>query len=208
MRFIEDIDMERLPDQQGYLKVQNWEDETSNPDDYVMNPRLLIVGSSGTGKTWAAAAKLDSICEGKYERYKCNFLTFPRFNLLLNQNTACKGCKILESYLEDMCYDGCAERVEDGCRAYDMMPGNYTVIDDLQEWNTKQALTFLKKQLDESTSIVTLQTPEVFDIRTLKAWLTERLSGYKGTLQLDAEAVVRRLFEPKGLTIVEMKKNK
>ena len=76
------------------------------------------------------------------------------------------------------------------------------IIDDLQEFQSKAHLEFLKEAFDEEwlSICAAVQIPEALPPGDIKSWMIEQLG--QGRNQIQAEAVVRRLLEPENEFVI------
>lgn len=211
-----------LPDPVSYDKVQNWDqylNETSSTDI----PRLVIVGASGTGKT-RAMLDLFKRCVEEDKRLAIlraakgmskdrRLVVYPVFNSvnvnkLLGMKRCDDGLSILDMIADvrdcsmSRDYDSCPD-----CPFAHYVPSEaaFIGIDDLQYFSGKKQLQFLYTLLENNEDIViTIQIPQSMPPEKIPAWLIERWAGQCGQYQTEAEKVIRLLFDPLGLTVIQM----
>lgn len=217
----------RLPDKVGYEKVQEWGngfwdaelDDKPVADTY----RLVIVGETGTGKTRAMRDMLLSHETERRKRWKPSEKECVRYPVLSAESFQ-KWMDIKPDGYEDCSPLDCFQDCENETMLWDYKPGKPCIdcpclkylpsadatvgIDDMQDFTSKKHLRYLKTLFEFwMYVVVAIQIPEGMPITELKPWLLNRLAGYNGQYQLEAEAVLRRLFEVPGLTLVHMRRN-
>ena len=227
-----ETDIAKLPDLAGFEKIKDWFIEREKLIEIILckgsssagrcpvpiewniarlNPpaRLVIFGASGTGKTRALAAgdEVFSDSERLYEvdSTLCHKISYKDVTL------AEKGCKAGRSAF-DLFFRHCDKYCEhhELCKTeenYCLYLGHGTrpvlfIIDDLQEFQSKAHLEFLKEAFDEESLSIcaAVQIPEALPEGGLKPWLIEQLG--QGRHQSLAEAVVRRLLEPENEFVI------
>ena len=207
-----------LPDPEGYDKVIGWPHKATEEDDGFETLRLVIVGSSGTGKTRAMLdmlshekAKEPQVIKGKKVR-----ILYPVFNSIntdrfLRIKERCAECDFTPlDMIEDMknC-KWCIEQDDVSCPfdLYCPSAGAIVGVDDLQYFSGKKQLQFLYTLFEHSSyTVVTIQIPQAMPPGKVRSWLLQRWEGQQGQYRAEAEKVIRTLFEPGGLTVIQMGK--
>ena len=186
--------------------------------------RLIIFGESGTGKTRAMRDTFLSVLEEKREdasEHERKYIRAPIWTAYTldtwiktdEHNMACaldpikcfmkiQDPKYYPNWAMDT-WNNLRHCAECECLYYwpsvDMPLG----IDDLQNFTSKKHLLVLRNVFEYWPDVaVTIQTPRGFNpgpmpgLPRLRNWIEKQLAGSYGNNQIDAEAVIRRLFEP------------
>ena len=227
-----ETDINKLPDLAGFEKIKDWFIEREKLIEIVpcksrsfvgrcpvpiewniarLNPpaRLVIFGVSGTGKTRA----LDAGDKVFIVRSLLDGAVWTLFHKISYKDItlAEKGCKAGRSAFDIFfhhCDNDCEHHElcnteEEYClhSEHGMRPALF-IIDDLQEFQSKAHLEFLKKAFDEGRLSIcaAVQIPEALPEGELKPWLIEQLG--QGRNRSLAEAVVRRLLEPENEFVI------
>ena len=193
------------------------------PDD-PDTERLIIFGESGTGKTRAMKDTFTTAIEYGQENSReidREYIRGPIWTaetvnswLKIKDGFPFSDCDPLECFMrsgEDLEYSAWAGTSWDDLRncsncpclkywpSEDMPLG----IDDLQNFTSKKQLLILRNVFEYWPKVaVTIQTPRGFNpgpmpgLYRLRNWIEKQLAGSYGNNQIEAEAVIRRLFEP------------
>lgn len=212
-----------LPDPVSYDKVQNWDQYLNETISSTDVPRLVIVGASGTGKTRAMLdlfkrcmeedKRLAILREKARGERRGHMVVYPVFNSvsvdkLLGMKRCDNGLSILDMIADakdcsmNRDFDNCPD-----CPFAHYVPSEaaFIGIDDLQYFSGKKQLQFLYTLLENNKYIViTIQIPQSMPPEKIPAWLIERWAGQCGQYQAEAEKVIRLLFDPLGLTVIQM----
>ena len=185
--------------------------------------RLIIFGESGTGKTRAMQDTFN--WELEYYRKKARdldrkYIRAPIWTAdTLNTWLKLDDCKYdgrdhLECFMDianpeyypfwiAATWDKLRYCAECPCLKYWPSKNMPLGIDDLQNFTSKKNLFVLRNVFEHWPRVaVTIQTPRGFNpgpmpgLPRLRNWIEKQLAGSYGNNQIEAEAVIRRLFEP------------
>lgn len=190
------------------IAIKEWKEWELSPP-----ARLVIFGVSGTGKTRAMKAGLEVISDSAkwYEpKESIRHSISPKEIQVVEKE--CKEGRSAFDIFYNLCPGICdyAERCKFVNHHHMIRECCYNtsvlfIIDDLQEFQSKAHLEFLKEAFDEEwlSICAAVQIPEALPPGDIKPWLIEQLG--QGRNQSQAEAVVRRLLEPEN-TFLFLKK--